>query len=252
MSVALAALCAGLAAWLAWSPRDADRRLRRASARVAQPPGLAGCRDPVAPRPAAGLRLVAAVVAGVGAALTLGGGAGLAAGVLAAAGLHRWLATLEPRERRRRRERLAAELPVVADLLAACLAAGSPLDDAVDAVATAVGGPMREVLRVAVATSRLGGSPAACWAALGEDPALAPLGRALARAGESGAPVADVVARLAEEQRSTRRWEAEAAARQVGVRAVAPLGLCFLPAFVLLGILPVVAGLAADVLGPLR
>lgn len=37
------------------------------------------------------------------------------------------------------------------------------------------------------------------------------------------------------------------APRRVGVLAVAPLGLCFLPAFVLLGIVPVVVGLA----GPL-
>jgi hypothetical protein len=33
-----------------------------------------------------------------------------------------------------------------------------------------------------------------------------------------------------------------------GVLAVAPLGLCFLPAFVLLGVVPVVAGLAGPLL----
>jgi hypothetical protein len=36
----------------------------------------------------------------------------------------------------------------------------------------------------------------------------------------------------------------------VGVKAVAPLGLCFLPAFVLLGIIPVVAGLASAIILP--
>ncbi|MPZ96075.1 MAG: type II secretion system protein, partial [Propionibacteriales bacterium] len=30
--------------------------------------------------------------------------------------------------------------------------------------------------------------------------------------------------------------------RSVGVRAAAPLGLCFLPAFVLIGIVPAIAG----------
>jgi hypothetical protein len=33
------------------------------------------------------------------------------------------------------------------------------------------------------------------------------------------------------------------------VRTVLPLGLCFLPAFILLGIVPVVAGLAGDIFG---
>jgi hypothetical protein len=39
------------------------------------------------------------------------------------------------------------------------------------------------------------------------------------------------------------------AARAVAVRAAAPLGLCFLPAFVLLGVVPTVLGLARGVLG---
>ena len=39
------------------------------------------------------------------------------------------------------------------------------------------------------------------------------------------------------------RAEVEDAARRVGVRAALPLGLCLLPAFLLIGIVPVVAGL---------
>jgi hypothetical protein len=38
------------------------------------------------------------------------------------------------------------------------------------------------------------------------------------------------------------------AARSAGVRAVAPLGLCFLPAFVLVGVVPTVVGLATAAL----
>jgi pilus assembly protein TadC len=41
---------------------------------------------------------------------------------------------------------------------------------------------------------------------------------------------------------------ATAAAERAGVLIAGPLGLCFLPAFVCLGIVPVVAGLAGDVL----
>ena len=36
---------------------------------------------------------------------------------------------------------------------------------------------------------------------------------------------------------------------RAGVLVSGPLGLCFLPAFVCLGIVPVVVGLARDVLG---
>jgi hypothetical protein len=48
--------------------------------------------------------------------------------------------------------------------------------------------------------------------------------------------------RVAEDARDAARWDAQARARALGARAAAPLGLCFLPAFVLVGIVPVVAG----------
>ena len=52
--------------------------------------------------------------------------------------------------------------------------------------------------------------------------------------------------RLAEELRERTRADVEARARSVSTRAAAPLGVCFLPAFVLLGIVPLVAGLVAQ------
>ena len=54
----------------------------------------------------------------------------------------------------------------------------------------------------------------------------------------------------ANEIQSERRAAVEARAKAVGVRTVIPLGLCFLPAFLLLGIVPVVAGLLGLVLLP--
>ena len=48
---------------------------------------------------------------------------------------------------------------------------------------------------------------------------------------------------------ASSRSEAEARARTVGVRAAAPLGLCLLPAFVLVGVVPLVAGTVASLLG---
>lgn len=43
--------------------------------------------------------------------------------------------------------------------------------------------------------------------------------------------------------------KADAAAGRAGVLIAGPLGLCFLPAFVCSRIVPVVAGLAGEVLG---
>ena len=50
------------------------------------------------------------------------------------------------------------------------------------------------------------------------------------------------MARLAVDLRRGARARVEARARAVGVRAALPLGLCLLPAFVLLGVVPLVAG----------
>jgi hypothetical protein len=51
--------------------------------------------------------------------------------------------------------------------------------------------------------------------------------------------------RLAEDLRCDRAAAAEAAVRRVSVLAVLPLGLCFLPAFVLTGVVPVVASIVS-------
>ena len=44
----------------------------------------------------------------------------------------------------------------------------------------------------------------------------------------------------ADELREQRRASARERARSVGVKTAAPLGLCFLPAFVLIGIVPTI------------
>jgi hypothetical protein len=56
------------------------------------------------------------------------------------------------------------------------------------------------------------------------------------------------VADLAAESRSDAADAARATAERAGVLIAAPLGVCYLPAFLCLGIVPVVVGLAGDVL----
>lgn len=153
-------------------------------------------------------------------------------------------------ERRRRRARLVADLPVAVDLLAACLRGGTPWGEAVEAVAEAVGGPLGDELRGVAVQIRLGADPAAAWLTLTKEPMLAPLARAAVRGVTSGAALAPSLGRLARDQRRVARSAAAARARAAGIRALAPLGLCFLPAFVLLGVVPAIAGIASTILLP--
>ncbi|MGZ4427513.1 MAG: type II secretion system F family protein, partial [Nocardioidaceae bacterium] len=127
------------------------------------------------------------------------------------------------------------------DLMASAMAAGGAPSAAVAAVVSAVDGPTAEELAALHARLVLSADPVTAWRDLGADPQLGPLGRCVARAVESGASVADALHRLAEDLRASRRAEVEGRARSVGVKAAAPLGLCLLPAFVLTGVVPLVA-----------
>ncbi|WGW11057.1 hypothetical protein LWF01_13230 [Saxibacter everestensis] len=62
----------------------------------------------------------------------------------------------------------------------------------------------------------------------------------------TGAPAAGLIQSRVEELRRRRVREAQAAAGRLGVRLVLPLGLCILPAFIALGVMPVVISLVSD------
>ena len=204
--------------------------------------------DPVEGRSLPWLRLAATVAVAVGAWTLLGGVPGLVASALGGVGC--WVATgrMEPPAMRRRRERLVAGLPLVVDLMSACLAAGLSPTAAVERVGTAVEPPLREELAAVSARLRLGVDPVTAWRDLAAHPQLGALGRAVSRAVESGASVADAMLRLSDDLRARSRAEVEARARAVGVKAAVPLGVCLLPAFVLIGVVPLVAGSLAVLL----
>lgn len=193
-------------------------------------------------------RLLWALLAGAGAAVVLGGplalpiGAGAAAGVWVAAG------RLEPPARRRRREEVRRDLPHVVTLLAAALRSGLAPPDAITLVCRALPGAAADRLVPVASRLHLGGDASAIWTSLGSDPELGPLGRTLGRAHRSGAPVVGAVERLGVELARRGRAEVEDRARAVGVRAAVPLGLCLLPSFLLLGIVPLAVSLAATII----
>lgn len=198
------------------------------------------------PRPA---RWVAAAGAGLGLAVLVGHLPGAAAGAVAAAVA--WVVTgrMESPAARRRRTALTSALPHVVDLLAACLAVGLAPSTAVRQVVRAVGGPVAEELGQVLARLDFGVDPATAWRDLGRHPQLGVLGRTLARSVESGASVAEAMTRLAEDLRRDGRARVEATARTVGVHAAVPLGVCLLPAFLLVGVVPLVVGSLPLVLG---
>ncbi len=177
----------------------------------------------------------------VGGWVALGGWFGLAAGVVAGVVGWRVLGKVESPAAVRRRTALVRDLPMAVHLFGAILRAGSAAGPALVDVAAALGGPVAEEFLLVVRRLELGIDPSTAWSAVPDE--LRPLGRSMVRAHRSGASVVATVDRLAEELRSTRRNRTEVLARSVEVRAAAPLGLCFLPAFVVLGVVPMVVGI---------
>lgn len=190
----------------------------------------------------------AAALAGVGLWAMFGGFVGVLLGVVVAVVGPRVLAKMETKSTRQRRQRLEAAAPMVADLLAVCLAAGTAMPSALRAVGQTCAEPAASILRLAVGRLELGADAESTWATLGTEPAFAPIARAALRSEQSGAPLADVLLVVADELRQRHRAKIEAAAKSVGVRAVGPLGACFLPAFMLLGVVPLVASLLQRVI----
>ena len=139
-----------------------------------------------------------------------------------------------------------AEVAGVIDLLALTLRGGVGLVEAMEAVATRVGGPLGLHLQTVAAAGRWGVDDATAWASIPS--AWPPAARALRMAATAGVPPADVLVRAAEEVRRAEQQRLEVATATLGSRIVLPLGLAFLPAFVLTTVVPIVLALAQQVL----
>ena len=241
MSAAAVALLltAALLCWPVRSPVAVRARwlaARDDGSRAAAPSGPADARR----------RWLLAGAAGLAAGLLVGGVTGVVVAGLVAVGGERLLrrggqgdarAGPPPEE----------DLPVACDLLAVCLEAGLPVGGALVAVATALPGRLGPELATVAGLYRLGAPPRRAWTDVPAE--LAVLGRVLVRAGESGSAVVPALRSLASDARAGQRSRADAAVRRAGVWVLAPLGACFLPAFLCLGVVPLVLGIAADVFG---
>ena len=231
----LAGLAAAGVVLLAISPRT---RLRPAAEprRPGLPPGGWMLR----------WRWLLAAMAGAGGFLFVGGRAAPGAAVVSGIAAWWFIGRAEsPVERRTRRE-IRRDLPHLVDLLAAALRGGATPSVGVRMACRALPGAAAERLSGVTERLELGVDPEKVWASLSDDPDLAPLGRALARSHRTGAGVVPTIERLADDLARSATAHSEERARAVGVRAALPLGLCLLPSFLLLGIVPLVVGMLSE------
>jgi len=139
-----------------------------------------------------------------------------------------------------------AEVAGVIDLLALALRGGVGLVEAMEAVAIRVGGPLGLHLQTVAAAGRWGVEDATAWGSI--PAAWQPAARALRMAATAGVPPAEALVRAAEEVRRAEEQRLEVATATLGIRIVLPLGLLFLPAFILTTVAPIVLALAQQVL----
>jgi len=136
-----------------------------------------------------------------------------------------------------------ADVPLLLELLAAALDAGLPIPWALRLVAGVASEPIREALDKVVAGLQMGASWEHAWEGAGGVGQAEQIQGALSFAALTGAPAAPLLFAEARQRRRQQQRDAEKRAAALGVKLVVPLGLCSLPAFVCLGIVPVVVAM---------
>jgi len=138
---------------------------------------------------------------------------------------------------------IRAALPDALDLLAVCALAGLSLDHALRTVAPDVGGPLGDAMREMLRALDAGMPREPAYRILADGapiPEVRSLVRALIRAERYGSSVATTLVSQAREIRSRHRAVVEEASRKAPIKMLFPLVVCFLPAFVILTVAPVV------------
>lgn len=136
-----------------------------------------------------------------------------------------------------------AEVARWCELMAVAVEAGLPLRGALRAVVDVGEGRARDQLAQVVERLDLGVDEQRAWLALADDGGWHDAARDVARSVRHGVAAAQALRGHALQARLAARSDALVRARRAGVLAVVPLVLCFLPAFLLLGVVPVFGGL---------
>lgn len=142
---------------------------------------------------------------------------------------------------------IVRDAPVMLDLLCATLSSGATIRDSMEAVRGALAtSPVSEPMSSVIAAMDLGADPREAWSPWINHSVLGGLAQAITRSHDSGAALIEVLENHSRELRRDHQRRVEVAARSAGVKAVLPLAACFLPAFFALGVVPIVASLAAS------
>lgn len=126
------------------------------------------------------------------------------------------------------------------ELIGAMLDAGSGIGRALELVADSASPEYHRSLRPVVSALAIGADWETAWRSSEvRTPELLVLRQALGFAALTGAPSSSILYAQAARLRRERFRAAEKRAAALGVRLVVPLGLCSLPAFICLGVVPV-------------
>ncbi|HEY3573977.1 MAG TPA: type II secretion system F family protein [Arthrobacter sp.] len=130
------------------------------------------------------------------------------------------------------------------ELIAAMLQAGAGIGRALELVAAAASPEYGRALRPVVGAMAIGADWETAWRSSDvRSPEILALRDALGFAALTGAPSSSILYAQAARMRRERFRAAEKRAASLGVKLVVPLGLCSLPAFICLGVVPVLLAL---------
>jgi tight adherence protein C len=138
---------------------------------------------------------------------------------------------------RQRRQRLEADVPLLAELTLLGLRAGQTFPAALDQAADEVVDELRSEVRRVVRTARQVGLSRALESATGPTTALLQLA---VSAAHTGAPLGDAVAGHVVRVRHDEHARRQAEARKLPVRLLLPVSLLILPGFIVLVVAPAV------------
>jgi tight adherence protein C len=147
---------------------------------------------------------------------------------------------------RRREERLLAELPTIAELLALAVAAGESPPAALERVATTARGELAAEIRRMVAEVRAGAPVTTALTALADRSGLPPLSRfaeGVVVALERGTPLADVLRAQARDVREAGRRSLLEAGGRKEILMMVPVVFLVLPVTVVFAVFPSLATL---------
>lgn len=142
---------------------------------------------------------------------------------------------------RNREQRMLAEFPAVADLLALAVAAGEGAVGALERVARVSTGELARELGRALAEARAGLSLVQALDGIGERTSLSPLARfadGIAVAVERGTPLADVLRAQAADVRQARKRQLVEAAGRKEILMMVPVIFLVLPVTILFALYP--------------